>query len=163
MSSSFDIRHADAKDAEALSAMLIATWHATYDDLIGKSEVDAITARWHAPGVLAQQIADDSSLNLLACKGDSIVGHANAVPDADTVQLNRLYVHPDFHGSGVGSALLTHVIESYPAQKLTLEVQENNAQAIAFYKAKGFVETGRSAHCGGDSDVPSILMEHIPA
>ena len=159
---SADIRIVPAKPAQAaeLSAMLKAAWHATYDAIMGKDAVAAITARWHAPDVLARQMDDDDSLCLVAEDPSGIVGNAYVRPAEDgTVELSRLYVLPQYQGRGLGSALLEAAARQYPNNIMRLEVQQQNTQALAFYQTQGFVITGKSHHCGGDSDVPSFIME----
>jgi putative acetyltransferase len=50
--------------------------------------------------------------------------------------VDHLYVHPDVHRRGVGSALLSKAMESHP--HLNLWVFQKNAAAIRFYAARGF-------------------------
>ena len=50
---------------------------------------------------------------------------------------------PELFGRGVGGALLRHARNRHGA--LHLEVNEQNARALAFYQRQGFVITGRSA------------------
>lgn len=52
--------------------------------------------------------------------------------------LEHLYVHPDFHNRGVGSALLDQARELMPGG-FTLWVFQQNAQARRFYERHGLV------------------------
>ncbi|GGE66871.1 GNAT family N-acetyltransferase [Nesterenkonia cremea] len=56
--------------------------------------------------------------------------------------LAMLFVHSDRWGSGIGSALLRHVIQEHGVT--TVDVNERNEQAVAFYRHSGFEITGRS-------------------
>ena len=56
--------------------------------------------------------------------------------------MDALFIDPDLHGRGVGRSLVEHVITLHG--DLTTDVNPQNPGAIAFYKALGFVETGRS-------------------
>lgn len=157
MSAEITIRQARAGDADAVSTLLRATWHATYDDLIGPGEVAAISARWHDPKLLLEQMGAYEFL--IAEHEDRIVGHAWArLRDDGSMELSRLYVLPEAQGRGTGQALFEAIRQRHPGRKMVLEVQEANVSAQNFYRRNGFVVTGRSAHCGSDSDVPSILM-----
>lgn len=62
------------------------------------------------------------------------------------------------HGRGAGSQLIRHA-ESLKGDKLTVDVNEQNAGAHAFYKKYGFVQTGRSELDGAGKPYPLIHME----
>lgn len=56
--------------------------------------------------------------------------------------LEMLFIAPESRGCGVGRALLAHAVEREGA--VTLDVNEQNAQAVGFYEHEGFVVEGRS-------------------
>lgn len=51
--------------------------------------------------------------------------------------LNHLYVHPDHHRRGIGTALLAHVMAQCP-QGLDLWVFQSNTPARTLYESHGF-------------------------
>ncbi|EOT1181506.1 N-acetyltransferase [Cronobacter sakazakii] len=50
--------------------------------------------------------------------------------------IGALFVAPDCEGTGIGTALLTHVQSQYDT--LNLEVYQKNTRAVNFYHALGF-------------------------
>ncbi len=56
--------------------------------------------------------------------------------------MDALFVDPDFRGKGIGKRLVEHALTLAP--ELTTDVNEQNHQAVAFYKKAGFAVTGRS-------------------
>ncbi|WES68127.1 acetyltransferase [Superficieibacter sp. HKU1] len=56
--------------------------------------------------------------------------------------MDALFVDPDFRGEGVGKLLIEHALTLAP--ELTTNVNEQNHQAVGFYKKMGFSVTGRS-------------------
>ncbi|HCU0190212.1 MULTISPECIES: acetyltransferase [Citrobacter] len=56
--------------------------------------------------------------------------------------MDALFVDPDVRGCGVGKLLVEHAITLAP--ELTTNVNEQNEQAVGFYKKMGFKVTGRS-------------------
>ncbi len=57
-------------------------------------------------------------------------------------RVEMLFIHPQLRGTGIGSALLRHAIDTLGAT--ALDVNEQNPQAVGFYQHQGFVVTGRS-------------------
>jgi len=52
--------------------------------------------------------------------------------------INHLYVLPEFHRRGIGSALLEAAFEAMQSEVVQLWTFQANAGAIAFYESKGF-------------------------
>lgn len=57
-------------------------------------------------------------------------------------RINALFVHAGHHGRGIGRRLIDHASGFSPV--LTLDVNEQNEQARAFYAHMGFEQIGRS-------------------
>lgn len=70
--------------------------------------------------------------------------------------VEMLFVDPDLHGQGIGRALLDHVRAS--RQALSVDVNEQNPQAVGFYLHYGFVQTGRSPLDGEGRPFPLLHM-----
>ncbi len=83
-----------------------------------------------------------------------VVGMASVGREQDHLVLWRLYVLPEHHGQGIGSALLAAVLEEadgrYP--EIRLSYTEGNTPAAHFYRSRGFVETHHEAGGGGVPD-----------
>ena len=60
----------------------------------------------------------------------------------DGGKIDALFVHPSWHRMGVGRRLTEHAVEELGAT--TVDVNEDNEQAIAFYLRLGFQIEGRS-------------------
>jgi len=56
--------------------------------------------------------------------------------------MDALFVDPDVRGCGVGKWLVEHALMQAP--RLTTNVNEQNEQAVGFYKKMGFKVMGRS-------------------
>jgi putative acetyltransferase len=66
-----------------------------------------------------------------------------------------LFVHPDHRGRGVGRTLAGHAIA---AGARTVDVNEQNAQAVGFYERLGFVVVGRSERDADGKPFPILHM-----
>jgi ribosomal protein S18 acetylase RimI-like enzyme len=155
------VRRAREREEAAVNRLLVETWHDTYDAILGREKVADITARWHAPERLAEQIRMEGAAFLVAEADGEVVGHAFARMDREgIVHLFRLYVHPTRQRAGVGGLLLDAVAGLFPqAAAIRLEVEEANVKGRRFYEAHGFSVVGRTGDCGGDSGMPALVME----
>lgn len=157
------IRTAGARDLDAIRALLVETWHDTYDAIYGRERVNAITDDWHSIASLQARLDKPESEFVVADDGQQIAGmaFASAADEGKTVMLHRLYVRPGQQGRGVGGLLLDEIEQAFPdADKVRLEVEEANARAVAFYLAQGFSQVGRTANCGKEqSGMPALVYE----
>ena len=132
------IRRADACDYPALAALWRASVLATHD-FLAPGDLEAIHERLAAvylPGVEDLWLVEEAG-RIAAFLG------ANPVPGGRHIEM--LFVAPDFFGQGVGTALLRHVHGlSGGRETLTVDVNEQNPRARAFYERRGFVVVGRS-------------------
>ncbi|WP_062995366.1 acetyltransferase [Nocardia mikamii] len=76
-------------------------------------------------------------------------------------QLEMLFIDADHRGRGIGSALLRAALARYPA--LTVDVNEQNPQALGFYRHHGFIVTGRSETDGDGRPYPLLHLRCAPA
>lgn len=157
------IRTAGARDLEAIRALLVETWHDTYDAIYGRERVTEITDDWHSIAALKARVDKPKTEFVVADDGAQIAGMAFASlrDEGKTVLLHQLYVRPSQQGKGVGGLLLDEVEAAFPdADKVRLEVEEANARAVAFYLAQGFSQVGRTANCGKEeSGIPALIYE----
>jgi GNAT superfamily N-acetyltransferase len=76
--------------------------------------------------------------------------------------LDHLYVHPDFHSRGVGTALLHEAMRHRP-NALKLWVFQQNAQARRFYERRGFVVLRETDGTGNEERTPDALYGWGPS
>ena len=93
-----------------------------------------------------------------------LVGHAVASLAGDIAELQRIAVAADHRRAGVASALLDEVLAlaaAGGADRLLLEVREDNADALAFYAARGFVEVDRRRRYYRDGATAVVLRRPL--
>lgn len=67
------------------------------------------------------------------------VGFVVMKPEQDRVLLDHLYIHPDFHNRGIGSAVLAEVFKQADALSLPIHVCAlRESAANRFYRRHGF-------------------------
>lgn len=72
-----------------------------------------------------------------------IVGFSEVIYEPEWIELDQIYILPNYHSKGLGSLLLKHLLNNLKRydQDLKLEVVEYNNQAINFYNKYGFHKT----------------------
>jgi putative acetyltransferase len=70
--------------------------------------------------------------------------------------LEMLFLHPDYRGKGIGASLLHYAIHQQHITKV--DVNEQNEQAVGFYKHAGFTTIGRSERDGTGKPYPILHM-----
>lgn len=76
------------------------------------------------------------------------------------VEVAALFIHPAWRGQGIGRRLLTYAIEALGAT--VLDVNEQNDQAVGFYRRMGFEVASRSEEDGMGLPFPLLHMRYAP-
>ncbi len=71
--------------------------------------------------------------------------------------LEMLFVSPDYRGQKIGQTLLKYAIETF--QIIKVAVNEQNEQAVGFYKRFGFETIKRSETDGSGKPYPTLHLE----
>ena len=75
-------------------------------------------------------------------------------------KLEALFVHPGWRGQGIGRRLVTYAVGQLGATEV--DVNEQNDQAVGFYRRMGFVVVDRSAVDGMGLPFPLLRMRAGP-
>ena len=97
---------------------------------------------------------------LVADDGAAVRGYAVASYAGDIAELQRIGVAAEHRRAGLATALVDAVVAEAPAtgaNRLLLEVRADNAGALSFYAARGFVEIDRRARYYRDG-VDAVVM-----
>jgi len=157
------IRPVEPRDIAAVREALVASWHATYDPILGPERARALTDAWHAPQTLAGEVNLPDAAFLLAEQAGRIVGSAFArIDDAGEICLRRLYLLPEAQGTGLGTRLLEEALERLGPRPVWLEVEASNREALGFYAARGFSMQETRATCGGRDQASALVMRRPP-
>jgi putative acetyltransferase len=75
-------------------------------------------------------------------------------------KVEMLFIHPDYFAKGLGKRLLEYAIDYMNATEL--DVNEQNPNALAFYKKMSFVVVGRSELDSTGKSFPTLHMKRNP-
>lgn len=153
------IRTASKDDIDAIHDLLVETWHSTFDDIIGRNNVDQLILRDCAPELLKKYLNKPSSEYIVADDGETLHGVAYAVQgavkgDSELAVLFQLAVRPESQRQGIGERLLIELEEAFPAaRKIRVTVQHQNEKAISFFTAQGYQKLTKSVDASQPADI----------
>jgi putative acetyltransferase len=127
-----DIRRATAQDGEVLLDVWLRSVQATHT-FVAEKDIQSMI-----PQVREYLASDESEFWTLCDNSGAIMGFIGMRGS----KMEALFIAPEFHGRGGGRRLVRHVQSLYG--ELTVDVNEQNSAARAFYEACGFVVEGRS-------------------
>ena len=141
---------------------------ATADDVaaIADLEFDNLGADAWSEGLVREGVTGNlpTISYLVAEMEGELVGHATASIVADIAELQRIAVDRDHRRVGIATALLDAVVDTANrggADRLLLEVREDNAGAIAFYAAHDFIEIDRRPRYYRDGTTAVVLRRSL--
>jgi len=128
----------------------------------------------------AEYLSDPQRLILTASQDGRIVGYAmlirgvgndpdiqRAVRARPAVELSKMYVLPDNHGSGVSTALMDAALAAaadWGGGCVWLGVNQKNIRAQRFYKKCGFTVNGtRTFQLGGRTESDYVMVRPLAA
>jgi len=132
-------------------------------DAISASEAANLGADAWSHGLVEEGVAGRlPTVHYLVAEEDGrLLGHAVASVVADVAELQRIAVLADHRRRGVAAALLDEVVALAAragADRVLLEVREDNEPALGFYAAHGFVEIDRRPRYYRD-DATAVVLE----
>ena len=129
-------------EIETLIPLAHRIWHAHYPGIITTEQIDYMLERGYTRQVILDEMDNQGVIWLKISFGDSMVGFAALGPYApDSMKLHKLYLLPEFHGTGIGARALAEVEQiarDNAAARLVLNVNRHNIKAIRAYERAGW-------------------------
>lgn len=101
---------------------------------------------------------------LVADRDTEVVGYAVVSVVQDVAELQRIATAPEARRTGVATALLAasaDLAAAEGAERMLLEVRQDNAAALAFYLGAGFCELSRRARYYRDGTDAVVLERFV--
>jgi ribosomal-protein-alanine N-acetyltransferase len=135
-------------------------------DAVADLEQAALGPDAWSPALLSEGVWGrvPTTLYLVATDDAGLAGYAATSVVADVAELQRIAVAAGRRRTGVASGLLArveHEARVRHADRLLLEVREDNAGACAFYAARGFAEIDRRPRYYADGTTAVVLVKDL--
>jgi GNAT superfamily N-acetyltransferase len=140
MTDSLEIRAASMKDSQAILTCLRAAFEPYRAQYTSAAFTDTVLG----PDTIQKRMSDMRVL--VAVSEQSIVGTIAYAATGEEGHFRGMAVFPDWHGSGVASALLSAAedeLRKMGCQFVTLDTTEPLQRAVRFYEKRGFSASGK--------------------
>ncbi len=165
----------DSVDVDELAAVAGQTFPLACPPSVSAADIAAFVEANLSGAHFRQYLADPDRVVLTAQLEDRLVGYAMLVggvaDDVDVqqavrvrpaVELSKMYVLPDVHGTGVSTALMHHALAAAAESGVGcvwLGVNQQNQRAQRFYAKHGFTVSGRRTfQLGGHREHDYVMV-----
>jgi ribosomal protein S18 acetylase RimI-like enzyme len=174
------IATADSVDIAELAGVAARTFPLACPPSVTRANIAAFVDANLSAVRFAEYLSDPQRLILTASQDGRIVGYAMLIrgvgddPDVQrvvrarpAVELSKMYVLPDNHGSGVSTALMGAALAAaadWGGGCVWLGVNQKNIRAQRFYKKCGFTVNGtRTFQLGGRTESDYVMVRPLAA
>jgi len=179
------VRPATAQDAAQISALGTHVFSVSFGHTVTPEQLQSYLEESYSEAAIAADIADVHKDMIVATSNatqkegenereERILGFALLTRNSSepciahlekTVELQRIYIHPDSHGKGVGRALASRLEEMAREQgfrHIWLGVWEHNRKAKKVYEKFGYEKVGEhDFDLGGDVQRDWIMVKGL--
>jgi ribosomal protein S18 acetylase RimI-like enzyme len=165
-----EIIRADSSHAAAIATIGKKSFRRAFENIFrSKEELFEYVEHTYDPVKLAKSLRKENNVYYLAFDGGEAVGFAKVkkvslnehIESIAQMELQKIYVLPEYQQMGVGSALLRHVLsmakEIFP-DFLWLDATISNERAIRFYERNGFQRIGKQYFTIGTQTFEYFVM-----
>ena len=167
------IRVATPGDASLLAELGHRTFRHAFSADNSESDMASYLATAFSDDIQARELADESSVFLIADVESSAVGYARllfrpapaCVPGENPVEIARFYADSSWIGRGVGPALMAACLDiaaRHGCDVVWLSTWQRNARAGAFYTKWGFRVVGEQEFVVGHDIQHDLVMARPP-
>ncbi len=163
------IRRAGPADADAISAIGMATFVETFGHLYPRADLERYLEEAYDLERTRADLADPAKASWIVEAGEEVIGYALAgpggLPHAEVTpacgELKRIYLLKAWHGGGLGARLFAETLawlQSGGPRAVWIGVWSENHRALRFYGRHGFEKVGEyDFHVGDTIDHEYIL------
>jgi len=164
-----DITLACAEHAPKLAALGAQTFCQSYGSALDPKELKAYVDEAFSVRQIEKELADPNIHYCVASIADTICAYAKLAPspgpeslkESNAIELTRLYVTSEYWGQGIGSRLMSKVIDVADTcgyQHMWLRVWQENHRAIDFYRQWEFTTVGKEPYYVGACSETVLIM-----
>ena len=164
-----DLRKCTISDVEILSEFAKQNFYEAFAHLNTKEDMQAYLENAFNIDKLSTQLYDVNSETYFLYCDSRLAGYLkiNQAPsqtdinDADSLEVERIYVAQDYQGNGLGQFLMDNAIKfakEHNKKYIWLSVWQKNEKAVIFYRKNDFYESGTHSFIVGNDVQTDYIM-----
>lgn len=147
---------------QELFTVLQEIWKEVFTPIIGAEQVAYMLTNYQSIENITEEIANGAKYFLLTYQ-NLPVGYTAYEALNDQIYISKLYLHANYRGKGLMSAIFDYYESIAGDKTLHLNVNQNNRQAIAVYEHRGFKRVGeRYVDIGKGYIMNDFIYEKAP-
>ncbi|MGA7952737.1 MAG: GNAT family N-acetyltransferase [Gloeobacterales cyanobacterium] len=153
------------KDISIIQELAYKIWHQYYPGIISVEQINYMLQMMYSLSSIHSELMSQVIYKFVM-DGEVPIGYLSYQYEKDKyrIKLNKVYLLPEYHGQGIGQAMLFHAKEEgekCKADQIYLTVNKNNQKAIRAYKKFGFVITESIVNdIGGGHVMDDFIMTY---
>jgi ribosomal protein S18 acetylase RimI-like enzyme len=157
----------DSVDADELAAVAARTFPLACPPSLARENIASFIDANLSAARFTEYLADPQCAVLTAQRDGRIVGYAMLIRgvDDDSAELSKMYLLPDFHGTGVATTLMDHTLAiaaEWGVRCVWLGVNQKNQRAQRFYTKNGFEISGtRTFQVGAGREHDFVMIREV--
>ncbi|MBN1524733.1 MAG: GNAT family N-acetyltransferase [Spirochaetales bacterium] len=157
-----EFRPATAKDTDLLLNLATTIWNLHFPGIISQKQINYMLNEMYTAPAIKREIAAGVKWQIIYYNEQPAGYFSYSMMCADICKLHKIYVHPSYHGMGIGRKAFSMVREyarENRAKKIVLNVHRNNKKAIFAYMRFGFKIENEENTCFGPFMLNDFQME----
>lgn len=162
MADAITIRRIGVGELPIVQQLAEEIWPHAFDGVIQRHQIEIMLGDIYAPEALENDMTGLGHVFWIARHEHQDSGFVSAFKAGDTTWIKKLYILPGKQGRGLGRALMdTAAAHFAPSRALSLNVNNGNSRAIAFYKHAGFTVEKEVPVRMGPFDFTDFVMTKV--
>lgn len=139
MDNSIAIRRIGVDELEIVQRLAEEIWPSAFEGVIQRHQIEIMLGDIYALESLEDEMLAQGHVFWIARHAGEDSAFVSSYKIDDVTWIKKLYVLPSKQGLGLGRALIATATEHFaPSRALSLNVNNGNTRAIAFYRKYGF-------------------------
>jgi len=140
-----ELKHENIRSFSAPQGIRIRPMQDADMPVVAEVDLAAFGQFWHNTQNALQRACLQCASATVAEDDSGVIGYQLSTKNPLGAHLARLGVRPEAQGRGVGSALVSHLIQTFDTSqlsRLSVNTQSDNIASLSLYQKLGFVRTG---------------------